>query len=72
VLESGADQQTAREQAAQLSGDLNFTPVIDRALMAAYRRQQELAWIEQLVEEIEAALEEIGVLGRPGRVPAMG
>jgi class 3 adenylate cyclase len=39
--------------------------------MAAYRRQQELAWIEQLVEEIEAALEETGVLGRPGRVPAM-
>ena len=39
--------------------------------MAAYRRQQELAWIEQMVEEIEAALEEIGVLGRPGRVPAM-
>ena len=71
VLESGADQQTAREQAARLSGDLDFTPVIDRALMAAYRRQQELAWIEQLVEEIEAALEEIGVLGRPGRVPAM-
>jgi adenylate cyclase len=71
VLESGADQQTAREQAARLSGDLNFTPVIDRALMAAYRRQQELAWIEQLVEEIEEALEEIGVLGRPGRVPAM-
>ena len=26
VPESGADQQTAREQAAQLSGDLNFTP----------------------------------------------
>jgi hypothetical protein len=45
--------------------------VIDRALLAAYRRQQELAWIEQLVEEIEAALEEIGVLGRPRRVPAM-
>jgi adenylate cyclase len=47
VLESGTDQQTAREQAAQLSGNLNFTPVI------------------------EHALEEIGVLGRPGRVPAM-
>jgi adenylate cyclase len=71
MLASGADQQTAREQASQLSGDLNFASVIDRALMAAYRRQQELAWIEQLVEDIEAALEETGVLGRPGRVPAM-
>jgi adenylate cyclase len=68
-LASGADQQTAREQAAQLSG--HFTGLADRALMAAHRRQQELAWIEQLVEEIEAALEETGVLGRPGRVPAM-
>jgi hypothetical protein len=71
LLASGADPQTAREQASQLSGDLNFTPVIDRALMAAYRRQQELAWIEQLVENIETALEETGVLDRPGRVPAM-
>jgi adenylate cyclase len=71
VLESGADQQTARELASQLSGDLNFSSLVDRALMAAYRRQQELAWIEQLVEDIEAALEETGVLDRPGRVPAM-
>jgi class 3 adenylate cyclase len=71
VLASGADQQTAREQASQLSGDLNVTPLIDRALMAAYRRQQELAWIEQLVEDIEDALEKTGVLGRPEHVPAM-
>ena len=71
LLASGADQQTAREQASQLSGDLNITPLVERALLAAYRRQQELAWIEQLVEDIEDALEETGVLGRPGRVPAM-
>ena len=71
LLEAGADQQTATEQAAQMVGDFNFTPLVDRALMAAYRRQQELAWTEQLVEDIEAALEQTGVLGRPGRVPAM-
>ena len=71
VLESGADQQAARELASQLSGDLDFASLVDRALMAVYRRQQELAWIEQLVEDIETALEETGVLGRPGRVPAM-
>jgi adenylate cyclase len=53
------------------SDDLNFNFLVDRALLAARRRQQELAWIEQLVEDIEAALEETGVLGRPGRVPAM-
>jgi adenylate cyclase len=68
---SGADQQTAMERAAQRAADINFTPPLDRALLAAYRRQQELAWTEQLVETIEAALEETGVLGRPGRVPAM-
>src|SRR5215218_8643537 len=71
MLASGADQQTARELASQRSGDLNVAPLLDRALLATYRRQQELTWIEQLVEEIEAALEETDVLDRPGRVPAM-
>jgi adenylate cyclase len=69
LLASGADQQTAQERAAQLSSD--FLPLVDPALLAAYRRQQELAWIEQLVEGIEAALEAAGGLGRPERVPAM-
>jgi adenylate cyclase len=71
LLASSADQQTARDRAAQLSMDLNANPLADRALLAAYRRQQELAWIEQLVEDIETALEETGALGRPERVPAM-
>jgi adenylate cyclase len=71
LLEAGADQQTAMERAAQRAADLDPTPVLDRALLAAYRRQQELAWIESLVEDIETALEETGGLGRPGRVPAM-
>ena len=69
LLEAGTDQQTARKRAAKLSGD--FLPVTDRALVAAYRRQQELSWIEDLVEEIETALEATGMLGRPERVPAM-
>jgi adenylate cyclase len=71
LLEGGADQQAAIERAAQLATDLNVTPLVDRALLAAYRRQQELAWVEQLVEDIEAALEATGVLGRLERVPAM-
>jgi adenylate cyclase len=69
VLESGADQQTAMEQAAQLSVD--FLPLVDPALLAIYHRQQELVWTEGLVERIENELEAAGVLGRPGRVPAM-
>jgi adenylate cyclase len=71
MLEAGADQQTAMERAAQRAGDLDYTSLVDRALMAAYRRQQELAWTEQLVENIEAALDATGVLDRPERVPAM-
>jgi hypothetical protein len=71
MLEAGADQQTAIERAAQPVGDLNVIPLVDRALLAAYRRQQELAWTEQLVENVETALDATGVLGRPERVPAM-
>jgi adenylate cyclase len=69
VLASGADQRTALELASQMSAD--FSPLIDRALMGIYRRQQELAWTEDLVEHIEAALEEAGIHGRPERAPAM-
>jgi adenylate cyclase len=57
------------EWAAQLG--VGLLPLMDRALMAIYRRQQELVWTEGLVEDIEAALEATGVLGRPGQVPAM-
>jgi adenylate cyclase len=69
VLASGGDRQTAMEQAAQLS--VEFLPLVDPALLAIYHRQQELLWTEGLVERIENELEAAGVLGRPGRVPAM-
>jgi class 3 adenylate cyclase len=69
ALESGADQRTAMELAAQLGVD--FLPLGDPALLGIYRRQQELAWTEHLVERIESELEAAGVLGRPERVPAM-
>jgi adenylate cyclase len=69
ALESGADQRTAMELAAQLGGD--FLPLGDPALLGIYRRQQELSWTEHLVERIESELEAAGMLGRPGRVPAM-
>ena len=57
------------ELAAQLGVD--FLPLGDPALLAIYRRQQELLWTEGLVERIENELEAAGVLGRPERVPAM-
>ena len=69
VLASGGNQQSAMERAAQLS--VNFLPLADPALLAIHHRQQELLWTEGLVERIEDELERAGVLGRPGRVPAM-
>ena len=69
ALESGADQRTAMELAAQLGGD--FLPLGDPALLGIYRRHQELSWTEHLVERIENELEAAGMLGRPERVPAM-
>src|SRR5215218_6225591 len=69
ALESGADQRTAMELAAQLGGD--FLPLVDPALLGIYRRQQQLSWTEHLVERIENELEAAGVLGRPERAPAM-
>jgi len=69
VLASGGGQQAAMEWAARQSVD--FLPLGDPALLAIYHRQEELLWTEGLVERIEHELEGAGMLGRPGRVPAM-
>jgi adenylate cyclase len=69
VLASGLGQRQAMERASEIAGQ--FVPLIDRALMAIYRRQQELIWTEHQVVNIEAALEEAGAMVRPERVPAM-
>jgi adenylate cyclase len=69
VLAAGGDQRSAMELAAKLS--IDFLPLGDPALLAIYRRQEELLWTEGLVERIEHELEQAGTLGRPGRVPAM-
>jgi class 3 adenylate cyclase len=69
VLAAGLGQRQAMEAASELAG--RFIPLLDRALMAVYRRQQELIWTEHQVLNIEAALEETGAIARPGRVPAM-
>jgi len=69
MLEAGLDQRQAIEAASQAAGA--FNPLVDQALLAIYRRQQELAWTDHLVEHVEVALEEAGVRARPERVPAM-
>jgi adenylate cyclase len=69
VLESGLGQRQAMERASEIAGE--YIPLMDRALMAIYRRQQELIWTEHQVENIEAALEEAGAIPQPERMPAM-
>ncbi|HEX2373166.1 MAG TPA: adenylate/guanylate cyclase domain-containing protein [Actinomycetota bacterium] len=69
VLASGLGQREAMERASELAG--TFLPLVDRALMGSFRRQQELVWTEHQVLNIEAALEEAGALARPQRLPAM-
>jgi adenylate cyclase len=69
VLASGADHRTAMEWASRMAAD--FLPLVDRTLGAIYRRQQELVWTEDMVEDIEDELERAGVRRRPERVPAM-
>jgi adenylate cyclase len=69
VLASGADHRTAMELASRMAED--FLPLVDRTVQVIYRRQQELVWTEDMVEDIEAELDRAGVLRRPERVPSM-
>jgi len=69
ALDSGAGQRQVMELASELAAP--FMPLVDRALMGIYRRQQELVWTDHQVLNIEAALEEAGAIARPERVPAM-
>ena len=70
VLAAGLGQRQAMELASELAGQ--FLPLVDRAIMGIFRRQQELVWTEHQVLNIEAALEEAGALARRScRLPAM-
>jgi adenylate cyclase len=69
LLRSGVDERRAMELASERSE--GFTEMLDEALMAVYRRQQELAWTEHQIEHIEQALEASGVRLPPGQPPAM-
>ena len=69
ALDAGLGQRQVMELASELAAP--FVPLVDRALMGIYRRQQELVWTDHQVLNIEAALEEAGAIARPDRVPAM-
>ena len=59
LLRSGLGERRTMELASSLSPPL--TGMLDAALMAAYRRQQELTWTEHQIEHIEQAVEDAGV-----------
>jgi adenylate cyclase len=69
LLRSGLGEQRTMELASEMSE--GFTELLDEALMAVYRRQQELTWTEHQIEHIEQALEASGVRLPPGQLPAM-
>src|SRR5215211_225327 len=59
LLRSGLGERKTMEMASRLSPQL--TGMLDAALMAVYRRQQELTWTEHQIEHIEKALDDAGV-----------
>jgi adenylate cyclase len=59
LLRSGLGESRTMELASSLSPEL--TGMLDDAVMAAYRRQQELTWTEHQIEHVEQALEDAGV-----------
>ncbi|MFB3739504.1 MAG: MerR family transcriptional regulator [Candidatus Velamenicoccus archaeovorus] len=66
LLRSGLSEAETMERASRASD--GYTELLEHAIVAAYRRQQELATIEHLVEHIESVLEESGPSG-PDELP---
>jgi adenylate cyclase len=69
LLRSGLGERRTMQLASAVSEE--FTDLLDEALIAVYRRQQELTWTEHQVEHIEQAVEASGVRLPPGQPPAM-
>ncbi len=69
MLRSGLTQRETMERSSVQSN--LYTDKLERAIMAAYHRQQELATLGHLVEHIEAAIEEGGTFRRSDRPTAV-
>jgi len=69
LLASGMDVSSMLEASSQFGAQ--YAQVMDSALLANYHRQQEHVWLGNMVERIEAALEEMGVVEHIERPPAM-
>ena len=69
LLRSGLDERESMERAGNAS--IELIPLLDAAVFAAYRRQQELVWTEHQIEHIEQAVGSAGISLPPGPPPAM-
>jgi adenylate cyclase len=69
LLESGMSTVQMLEAQADLGSRIN--PVMDRVLVAIYRGQQEHAWSQSALEDVEDALERAGLLSRLHHPPAV-
>ncbi|HEX2032347.1 MAG TPA: adenylate/guanylate cyclase domain-containing protein [Actinomycetota bacterium] len=69
LLRSGLGERQMMERATEIGSGM--VPLLDRALLATYRRQQEHAWTADLIEHVESALEEAGLHHRLSTPPAM-
>jgi adenylate cyclase len=68
-IEQGMSEREMLEAQAEFGSRL--TPLMEQALLAAYRGQQEHAWKSAFEEFVEGALERTGRLSRLHRPPAM-
>ncbi len=69
MLEAGMDRAQVMLTASQFGAA--YMEFMDRALLDMYHRQQEHAWVEAIVLDIEETLEEMSLYERPERPPAM-
>jgi adenylate cyclase len=70
MLRSGMSENEMLQASSQISPQLR--QMVERSILWVYRRHQEHATIEHIVEHVESLLEEAGLaLARPARPPAM-
>jgi len=69
LLAGGMDVPTMLRTASQFGAE--YVKVMDQSLLSLYHRQQEHEWLADMVESIEDALEDMGLVERLERPPAM-
>jgi adenylate cyclase len=69
LLEGGMTEREMLEAQADLGS--RMAPLLDQALLAIYHGQQEHAWSQNALENVEGALEEAGLYSRVHRPPAI-